>query len=455
MAAPLPHPPRPVRFGTDGLRGKAGEPPLDADTIRCVGAALGLWLETQGQPEKRVLLGNDGRSSAEWILQSLEQGLAAAEAQATDLGLCTTPALASVARREGCAAAVMVSASHNPASDNGIKIFGKGGRKLPDAAEREIERLAATVVPEHLRRSRSRLRTDLLDRYVEHLGNRFAHLDLSGRKIVVDGANGGGSRLVPRILQALGAEVVAIACAPDGQNINADCGALHPQALAARVVAEHAHFGIALDGDGDRGIFVDERGQVHDGDAVLAALGPALARSGRLPHATVVATVMSNLGLGKALTAAGLRLELTPVGDRHVVQRMQDGGYGLGGEQSGHIVFAGPGEHTGDGLYTALELLALERQQGRGFAALFAPFQRFPQLLVNVPVGAKPDLATLAPVQAAVRAVEAQLGSEGRVVLRYSGTENLCRVMVEGPTDELVRQHAETIAAAVRAALPA
>ncbi|HLU40067.1 MAG TPA: phosphoglucosamine mutase [Planctomycetota bacterium] len=443
-----------VRFGTDGLRGRWGQPPLDADTLRRVAAAFGVSLQRAGSEHKRVLLGHDGRRSAPAILQAMVDGLTAADVACTDAGLLTTPALANLVRDEGFAGGVMVSASHNPASDNGVKLFDATGGKIADEVEREIEELAVRIDAEdRVARGRARPRHELVQRYEDRLRNVFPDLDLTGLKIAVDASNGGGSEIAPRLLRLFGAEVVATACTPDGDNINAGVGALHPEVLAGVVRAEGAMFGVCLDGDGDRGVFVDETGAVHDGDAVLAALAPWLDRTGALPHRTVVATVMSNLGLRRALARHDIALVTTPVGDRHVVQAMRAGGYGLGGEQSGHIVFAGPGRHTGDGLFTALMLLAMRQAEGKGFAELFAGFTRYPQALVNVAVRSKPPLGDLPAVQRAVQEVESALGDDGRVLVRYSGTEDVCRVMVEGPREDDVRRHAEHIAAALRASL--
>ncbi len=440
------------RFGTDGLRGEAGVPPMDATTLARIGAALGVYLQRAGPADKRVVLGNDGRGSAEWILRALTSGLSAAEATAVDIGLVTTPALAFAARTEPFSAGIMISASHNPASDNGIKIFDHAGRKLGDDAEREIERLAVEVDFDTDHAPRTRHAPELTTRYQEFLANQFPQLDLSGQVLVVDAAHGGGSDVLPAVLRGFGAEVVVTGCAPDGNNINKDVGALHAAKLAPAVLEAKALLGICLDGDGDRGIFVDDRGEVRDGDAVMALLGPQLRAQGALPHDTVVATVMSNLGLHRCLEARGIAVHTTPVGDRSVVQAMREHGFGFGGEQSGHIIFAERGDYTGDGLLTALELLSLP-DIASGSAAAFSEFHRFPQLLVNVTVRDKPALEDLDGVQQAVRDVEQALGRDGRVVLRYSGTENLCRVMVEGPAADAVQRHTEHIASAVRAAI--
>lgn len=438
-----------IRFGTDGLRARAGEPPIDPDSLRAVGAALGVLLQKGGAAHKRVLCGNDGRESAPWILEALCQGLAAAEVSTADVGLCTTPALAFLARTEPFEAAIMISASHNPATDNGIKIFAHDGRKLADAAERELEQLAATLRPAALRTPRIRAVPELLQRYEEQLANAFPNLDLGGLRLCVDAAHGGGSELAPRILRGLGAEVVEHACAPDGFNINDGVGALHPEGLAAAVLATGADLGICLDGDGDRGIFVDQRGTIRDGDDQLCLFGLQLAAQGRLPHRTVVATVMSNLGLHRALSQHDIAVHVTPVGDRSVVQAMRQHGFALGGEQSGHLLFA-DGHFTGDGLYTALQLLALPDVRRHGFAAAFAAFARYPQLLRNVRVQRKPEFHSVPAIAAKVAEVERRLAGDGRLLLRYSGTEPLCRVMVEARDAALVEQLCAELAAVVQ-----
>ena len=419
---------KPPKFGTDGLRGRAGDPPMDPETLRRVGCALGVLLQRSGEAQKRVLIGNDGRDSAPWMLEALAQGLVAAEVAIADLGLCTTPALACLVRSQPFDAGIMISASHNPAHDNGIKIFGHDGTKLRDDDEAELSKLAVALCPSELRNARSRDRSDLLTLYEERFAEQFPSLDLTGRKVCIDAANGGGSELAPRILRAFGAEVIELHCEPDGFNINEGCGALHPESLAAAVREHGAALGICLDGDGDRGIFVDEQGTVRDGDDVLTLFGRQLHAQKRLAGGRVVATVMSNLGLHKALREAGVGVHVTPVGDRNVFLAMRELGAVLGGEQSGHVLFA---DHDliGDGLYTGIRLL--EAVPDGGFSRAFAAFQRFPQKLVNVPVKHKPDLATVPAIAAKAAEIERALGSDGRLLLRYSGTEPKCRVMIE------------------------
>jgi phosphoglucosamine mutase len=425
------------QFGTDGLRGRAGDAPMDPETLRRVGAALGVLLQRQGGAQKRVLVGNDGRESAPWILEALGQGLAAAEVAVGDVGLCTTPALAFLARRERVDAGVMISASHNPAHDNGIKIFGHDGTKLRDEDEAEIASLAVELRPADPRDARTRDRSALLVKYESRFAEQFPELDLAGRVVCVDAANGGGSWLAPRILRAFGAEVIELACEPDGFNINDGCGALHPERLALAVRDHGACLGICLDGDGDRGIFADELGTVRDGDDVLAYFGRQLHAERRLPGDRVVATVMSNLGLHKLLRDEGVQVHVTPVGDRNVFVAMRELGAAVGGEQSGHVLFA---DHDliGDGLYTGVRLLA--SLGDRPASAAFAAFRRFPQHLFNVPVKRKPDLASVPAIAAKAAEIEQRLGADGRLVLRYSGTEPKCRVMVEAGDAALCKQ---------------
>jgi phosphoglucosamine mutase len=442
----------PPQFGTDGLRSRAGDPPMDPETLRRVGAALGVQLQRSGAVQQRVLIGNDGRESAPWILEALGQGLAAAEVSIGDIGLCTTPALAYLTRTQPVSAGIMISASHNPAHDNGVKIFAADGNKLAADDEAEIAALAVELRPAEPRTPRLRDRTGLVRQYEDRFGEQFPQLDLTGRTICVDAANGGGALLAPAILRAFGAEVVEVGCEPDGWNINDGVGALHPELLRAAVLEHGAWFGICLDGDGDRGIFVDELGTVRDGDDVLSLFGRHLHRDGTLPGDVVVATVMSNLGLHKSLRDAGVGLRVTPVGDRQVFAAMQELGAAVGGEQSGHILFR---DHdlVGDGLYTGLRILALDAPDG--ISALFAGFRRYPQLLVNVPVAHKPDLTTVPAIAAKAAEIERLLGGDGRLLLRYSGTEPKCRVMVEAGDAALCERLCHELAAVVQAELGA
>ena len=440
----------PVRFGTDGIRGPSGAPPLDPETLGKIGAALGIWLEGEGPERKQVLLGDDGRSSAGTIRTALARGLAATETIIVDVGLITTPALAHLVRTGRFTAGIMISASHNPATDNGIKFFNANGAKLSDESEQELEQLIPSMELAGAGEPPIHTRPELVGGYEDYLGNLFMDLDLTGMNIVVDAANGSGSDLAPRILRRFGAEVVTTGCTPDGSNINDGVGALHPQSIIELVREHKAILGICLDGDGDRGIFVDDSGVVRDGDETMLVMALALKAKGMLAKDTVVATIMSNLGLVKACEKHGLHMEITPVGDRHVAEAMRNHGFNLGGEQSGHIIFSSDGALTGDGLFTALQLLSLPSIREHGSARLFDGFTRYPQVLINVEIASKPDLETLEPVRTAVSDSEKKLAGDGRIVLRYSGTENLCRIMIEGPEEDVIRMHAQTIANAVR-----
>lgn len=444
----------PVRFGTDGLRGPAGEAPMEPETLRRVGSALGVLLQREGGGgQRRVLIGNDGRESAPWILDSLVQGLMAAEVSCQDVGLVTTPALALLTKHEPYSAGIMISASHNPAHDNGIKIFSGDGTKLSDEDETELSMLANELRPANPNEPRIKTVEKLVLRYEEILGDRFAELDLTGRKVCIDAANGGGAIIAPRVLRAFGAEVIEVGCEGDGFNINDGVGALHPDSLAKIVLQHSADFGICLDGDGDRGIFVDELGQVQDGDAVLTFFGSMLHQQGALPGGKLAATVMSNLGMMRALEAADVAVHVTPVGDRHVVQAMREHGYAIGGEQSGHTLFVDH-ELVGDGLYTGLRLLA-DIGAGKPMSSAFAAFQRFPQKLVNVMVRDKPDLSTIPVIADKQKEIEQQLGNDGRLLLRYSGTEPKCRVMIEAKDKELCDRLCDEFAELIRVELGA
>jgi len=443
----------PVNFGTDGLRGRAGQAPIEPETLRRVGAAVGVLLQRSGGGgQRRVLIGDDGRDSAPWILESLVQGLMAAEVSSASVGVVTTPALALLTARGPYDAGIMISASHNPSHDNGVKVFDSSGQKLSSEDERELERLAHELAPESPGEPRVRDLSKLVLQYEELLGQRFADLDLNGRKVCVDAANGGGAMIAPRVLRMFGADVVEVGCEPDGVNINDGVGALHPDALAPLVRQHGACMGICLDGDGDRGIFVDETGVVHDGDAVMTFFGARMHAEGRLPGAALAATVMSNMGMYEALRAADVRVHTTPVGDRNVVAAMREHGFALGGEQSGHTLFL---EHelVGDGLYTGLRIL--EALGDRPMSAAFAAFERFPQKLVNVTVRSKPDLSTIPSIEAARQAIEARLGDAGRLLLRYSGTESKCRVMIEAKDREMCERSCDELAAVIEAELGA
>jgi phosphoglucosamine mutase len=438
-------------FGTDGIRGRAGEGWLTPARVSALGRSVGRVLGSAAGA-KRALLGHDGRRSGPGLEAALARGLAAEGFACTSAGLATTPGLATVGRLRGCNLTAMLSASHNPAGDNGIKLFDAAGEKLADAVEDAIQAdVAATLdddeawpeaVPPEIDPS-------IEDDYLAHLARAAVGLRLGGLAIALDCANGGASRVGPRILGRLGAQVVATACEPDGDNINQDCGATHPQALRETVRMHDAHLGITLDGDGDRCILIDEQGGLVHGDGILMLLARHAHATDALADPRIVATVMSNRGLHRALREVGIGVVTVDVGDRRVVEALRRESLRLGGEQSGHIVFGPENHFVGDGLFTALRVLAVMRATGRPLSELAAPYRPFPQVLINVPVARKLPLAELASVAGLVRSVEEHLGEDGRVLLRYSGTESLARVMVEGPDAQWIQARAQELAHAI------
>lgn len=438
-------------FGTDGIRGRYGTGWLAPDPVSALGRAVGNVLGHAGT--SRALVGHDGRRSGPTLEDAIGRGLSAAGFEVQSAGLITTPGLALLARTQPFDLGVMISASHNPASDNGIKIFGAQGEKLADevelAIEAELERDASPVTegnrPPHV--------AELEEAYLAHLAAACDGLDLTGKVIVLDCANGGGSRVAPRILGRLGARVVGIACAPDGENINEGCGSTHPEGLREAVRLHSADLGIALDGDGDRCILVDEHAQLVDGDGILTILARHMKNTGRLPGSRIVATVMSNKGLHRALGDADIEVVTVGVGDRRVVEALRREELALGGEQSGHIVFGPENHFIGDGTYTALRVLQAMTESSRSLSELAAPFQAYPQVLLNVPVASKPAFAEVPGVEDAVAAAEDALAGDGRVLLRYSGTENLARVMVEGADQDEIRTLAGAIAKCIAAGI--
>ena len=441
-------------FGTDGIRGRYGDGWLTLSGAEQVGFAAGQVLRTRSESSAHALLAHDGRASGPELERALARGLAAAGVRATSAGLIPTPALAWLARHHDFAFGLMVSASHNPAQDNGIKVFGGAGEKPDDATQAAIEdilRSGETKVDAGAELAHA---PELIDAYAGHLLEDFAAgLDLSNLKIVLDCANGAGSVLGPRVLEGLGAQLIARAAAPDGVNINEGCGSTKPEGLQADVVAHGADIGIALDGDGDRCILVDANGDIVHGDGILTVLGRHAASTGTASSRNVVATVMSNRGLHRALRDVGVGVVEVAVGDRAVVEGMRHGGLALGGEQSGHVVLGERNDHIGDGLATGLAVLGVMHATGESLRALAAPYQPFPQILINVPVGSKPAFETIKGLLEHVAQVERDLGDEGRVLLRYSGTENLARVMVEGPDADTIQRFADALADRFRSAL--
>ena len=443
-------------FGTDGIRAVAGTTPLDAPTIFAVGAALAHTLK-QAHPMPRVLLGMDTRESGPWIARLLHAGLRSGGATLANAGVITTPAIAYLARKFGFAAGVVVSASHNPWQDNGIKIFGGDGYKLPDAQELAIEAAIFSQLRTGIKAAEEEL--PAVDPIYRHDYQDFLHaavpgLALSGMHIVLDCANGAATGIAPELFAELGGRVELTHAQPDGRNINEACGALHPAVVAQETRERGAMLGITLDGDADRCLFADGQGRVINGDAVLLLAARALQAAGKLTGDIVVATTMSNMGLEAALGRSGIRMLRAPVGDKYVLERMQREGAALGGEQSGHILFPHLAT-TGDGLLTSLVLLDIVQRSGRRVDELLADLQTFPQVIVNVRVREKRPLDELPRVAAAIADAEAALAGNGRVVIRYSGTEALARVMIEAESRELMQQHSEHIAKVIRAELGA
>jgi phosphoglucosamine mutase len=447
-------------FGTDGIRGVAGQPPLDGPTVHAIGLALAHTLKAT-TPSPRVLLGMDTRESSESIAAILTAGLTAGGATVESAGVITTPAIAFLTHTHRFAAGIVISASHNPWQDNGIKLFGPDGFKLPDATELAIEdeifhHLEAAAAPSEQTPQAPPVNEADRAEYIRFLLAAVPGLSLDGKRIVVDCANGAASSVAPQLFAELnakgGGEVVITHASPDGFNINEFCGALHPDVVAAEVVTQKASMGITFDGDADRALFADENGNVVNGDAVLLLAARDLQLRGLLTNDTVVATTMSNMGLEAALKRSGIQMLRAAVGDKYVLEQMLSTNAALGGEQSGHIIFNGRST-TGDGLLTALLVLDTVHRSGKSLSELIADLKVFPQVIVNVKVREKKPLEDIPTVAAAIRAAEDELADSGRVVIRYSGTETLCRVMIEAESEPLMRHHANTIADAIRTEL--
>jgi phosphoglucosamine mutase len=446
-------------FGTDGIRGVPGEVPLDDATLDRVGLALGEYVSSNGRSpdaRARVLIGRDTRESGPHIADRIARGLAAAGVEAVSAGVLTTPGVAWLVQHEGFAAGVVISASHNPYHDNGVKLISSTGMKFPDAVEAELERfiLASSESPESRGETQLHDKEKIDDDYLD--GLRAAVLPgarLTGMKIVMDCANGAASKLAPKLFRSLGADVIAINDSPNGRNINADCGSLHPEEMQKRMAQSGASLGVAFDGDADRAIFASGSGRLVDGDGVLLVVGRYLQAAGKLKGDVIVGTTMANLGLERALEKSGLKLTRTAVGDRYVLEEMLRTGANLGGEQSGHILFLDDAT-TGDGMLTAVKLASIIALSGP-LDELIADLKIFPQKIVNVKVRSKPPLESLPAVARGLAEAEKALGKSGRVVLRYSGTEPLARVMVEAENAEDVTRWTETLAEALREAIGA
>ncbi len=449
-------------FGTDGIRGRFGEPPLDRETVTALARHLAATLRERDHRGNgampRVVLGGDTRESTPAICGWLAGGLEAGGVELRYAGVIPTPGVAHLVERLGADAGVVVSASHNPYPDNGIKLIDPRGFKWSDEDELALaNRLRADPRGEvaDLPAGRPEIDADLRERYLRHLAATVpGERPLDGLRVVLDAGNGAASTCAGELFERLGARVTLLHADPDGRNVNEGCGSTAPAEMAARVVAEGADLGAAFDGDADRCILADERGTVRDGDAILYLWATALHRAGHLHPPRIVATSMSNLGLEKALAAEGIGIVRCNVGDRYVVEAMQQGGILLGGEQSGHIVERELSS-TGDGLLTAVQMAWVRRQADQPLSALLAPFRRYPQVLLNVKVAKRVAFETLPGVTAAARSVEGRLGGDGRLVLRYSGTEPLARIMIEGPEQGMIDGLAEELAVAIRGELGA
>jgi phosphoglucosamine mutase len=437
-------------FGTDGIRGTAGSPPLDSATIARVGAALVRALREGEGHELAVLIGRDTRESGDWIERDLARGLSSEGARVVSAGVIPTPAIAYLTRNGGFDAGIVISASHNPFEDNGIKVFSGRGEKLDEKLEARVEALVADChVPDGLSDERTH-DPALREQYVAHLRRILPDAGvLAGTRLVLDCANGATTTVAPSLFRDLGFDVVVIGDNPNGRNINRECGSTHLGPLQRKVVESKAPLGVAFDGDGDRALFVDRHGEAIDGDAVLLMAADHFKTHGRLPGSAIVATVMSNIGLELALRERGIDLVRCAVGDKYVMDEMIKRELALGGEQSGHIIFA---EHlfTGDGIGTALQVLRIMAETGKELDQLASLLTTYPQVLVNVRVRERSDYMQVPAIAASIRRVEDRLQGHGRLLVRYSGTEPLLRIMLEGKKDEEIRTWANEIADSVR-----
>jgi len=474
-------------FGTDGIRGAAGAFPLDEKTIEIIGNSLARQLTEKLGRSPRFITGRDTRESGEWIERAFCAGASAVGATCESAEIITTPGVAFLTKKFDFDAGVVISASHNPYQDNGIKIFLPTGKKIDQSVEREIEKDIFQSPKSQVQSSKSdlprqgiltpqlRQRIEMLqmttaelsdliqqetesnknkavemqNQYLDYLADEFKELDLANFKMVVDCANGAACELAPKLFSRFGAEIIAVNNTPDGKNINENCGSLHLENLQSKVLEEKANFGVAFDGDADRSLFVDEQGNLVDGDAVLWIMANHLQAAGKLNNQTVVATVMSNIGLEIALDSKNIKLLRTAVGDKYVLAELLKTGSSIGGEQSGHIIFPFHGL-VGDGMLTALFLLEAVRENGKTLSQMTEGFTQFPQILVNVKVREKLPFEAVAEISDAARAIENQLGGKGRLLLRYSGTENLARVMIEGENQTEIERQANQLAEVIK-----
>lgn len=442
-------------FGTDGIRGHAGEFPLDVETVRMIGASLAHQLRTSLDRLPRIVSGRDTRESGESIERAFHEGAEAAGAECVSAGIITTPGIAYLTRTRGFDAGVVISASHNPFQDNGIKVFTPSGKKADEATERTIE---ADVNNGKKIEIRDLVSLDdsnsiqLQQAYSDHLAAEFPELDLSKLKIIVDCANGAASQLAPELFGRFGADVTAIHAEPNGRNINENCGSLHLEHLQKAVIGSDADFGVAFDGDADRALFVNEKGKIVDGDATLWIMANFLLDHGMLENRKVIATVMSNIGLELALRSLGVELVRTSVGDKYVLDELLSSGSEIGGEQSGHVIFPGK-SIVGDGILTSLFVLEAIYERSVPFSEMTKGFNAYPQILVNVRVKERRPFADVPVIADAAASIERELDGKGRLLLRYSGTENLARVMIEGQDQAVITEQANRLAEVIRTSL--
>ena len=440
-------------FGTDGIRAVAGEAPLDPPTIFAIGLALASSLKSL-YPQPRVLLGADTRESSPWISAVISAGLCRGGAEVLNAGVITTPGVAYLTHKHRLAAGVVISASHNPWQDNGIKVFGGDGYKLPDGTELEIEgeifRRLKDAPPTDIKNLSAPMASKVFrEEYEAFLRGVVPGLNLTGKKIVIDCANGAAAVIASELFPSLGGEIHLTHVSPNGRNINENCGALHPEVVAREAKSLGADLGITFDGDADRALFADAHGRVVNGDGVMLVAARDMKAKAELAGDLVVATTMSNMGLEAALRSSGIRMFRAPVGDKYVLEMMQKHQASLGGEQSGHILFPRRST-TGDGLLTALVLLDLLARSGKPLHELLSDLRVFPQVIVNVKVREKRPLDQIPAVVESIHQAETDLHGNGRVVVRYSGTEALARVMIEAESEQQMREHADRIAQAIR-----
>ena len=444
-------------FGTDGMRGEAGTFPLDRETIEIVGSSLARQFRENLGRNPRFVSGRDTRESGTWIEEAFRTGAASENAVCESAGVFTTPGIAFLTKKFDFDAGIVISASHNPYQDNGIKIFSPTGKKIDGETEREIENdifgngKRKTENGKFIKIDDSKA-AEFQDAYLDYLSKGFSNLSLENFKMVVDCANGAACELAPKLFERLGAEVIAVNNQPDGTNINKNCGSLHLENLQEKVLEEKADFGVAFDGDADRALFVDEKGNLVDGDATLWIMAQYLQEHGKLGNGKVIATVMSNIGLEIALKAKNIELIRTSVGDKYVLEELLKTGSAIGGEQSGHIIFPKK-SLVGDGMMTTLFLLEAIYEKGKTFSGMTEGFTRYPQILVNVKVREKLPFEDVSTIAEASKHLESKLNGKGRLLLRYSGTENLARVMIEGENQVKIEAQANHLAEVIRTSL--